>query len=709
MLVAVAVAAQCPPTTGASISACSGAAPSTCGFPGYACARSDANTQVVNSLTTVPPDAGANHCVAGSLQTCGNLTGLNHVINDPAYNGTGTSHIVRISDYSDLTATPPCGAQVGQGGAAAYNVFDSFDTSDSYLLIACTGGTTKMKWLNPSTGEVVTTGDPHGYVHTASGVWSLATAEVRAAYTAPGTFFYVSGSTIEKFTVTSGIAAAATAVADFKNGIPCWGATACPAWQASHTYVPGSNIVAAGHNWQDLNMGGNCTSGLAPPNWAAGIALATATAQGVVNDGSCSWFDNWIPPVSPIWAAGFSGSRDDKIFNLAMSNHSGQDSAGACFQVNYDLTTDQYHHLNTCTGNLYDTASNGTITYAGNIFLLTSNPWTGGRDARVVMHSSFMSMNGRWTAVGFNNCAQIDSGGPLNCNQPILNAYYWIIGTSRVLNSFDWFGTGTPGHSVLGHNVLAYKNQNDFNPHAYPGLSLPASGNIGGTLHQWFDVSAMNCQPNACWMAYSSTNPAMSWTFMWDQHSSWQSNQGADNTPICTETYGQSSPAGGQPLAEAWLWPPHYAWIGEVICYATDGSNHVAREAYVWNTQTSPDFNSTFNIGSMSADGKWWAFNSDWFCSLGSKTGTATSMCALPFQANHTYAVGELVAAPLYNSVLPDVYRVTTAGTSDGVQHGRPFWAACASSGCTLTVGTVGLTWEGASNQLSSVFIVKLQ
>jgi hypothetical protein len=167
----------------------------------------------------------------------------------------------------------------------------------------------------------------------------------------------------------------------------------------------------------------------------------------------------------------------------------------------------------------------------------------------------------------------------------------------------------------------------------------------------------------------------------------------------------------GSLIANSNLWPPIWPWAGEIICFATDGSNKITRQAYVYNTEGSTTlFNLQSNIASFSSDGQWAAFASDWFCTLGKQpTSTAPMLCGFPYQENHAYNAGEYVVCSIINATCQgNVYLVTSAGISGGpVANGT--WTACVTTGCVVTSGTASFSWQGKGNPFASVFLVKLQ
>jgi hypothetical protein len=188
--------------------------------------------------------------------------------------------------------------------------------------------------------------------------------------------------------------------------------------------------------------------------------------------------------------------------------------------------------------------------------------------------------------------------------------------------------------------------------------------------------------------------------WLFDQHPSWVANTGSDTSPVCTFVRPGTETGSG-------AWPPQYPWLGEIDCFATDGSNGIWREAYAYNTIANPNFSVWADIMNWSSDGNWVAFNSDWFCTLGSTSGAPTNLCGLPFQASHNYATaGEMVAPNNQATKGPPgyVYQVTMTGTS-----GSTYPAWCTTVGCTLTSGTVTFENVGPYNAQTGMFLVKLQ
>jgi hypothetical protein len=88
----------------------------------------------------------------------------------------------------------------------------------------------------------------------------------------------------------------------------------------------------------------------------------------------------------------------------------------------------------------------------------------------------------------------------------------------------------------------------------------------------------------------------------WDNHLSWQNANSSDNNP-----YLYSS----DPAAIT------YAWDQEIVGQSTDGSGKVWRFAHTFATYQSPYFSTSDAIGSVSQDGKFFIWSSDWSGQLG--------------------------------------------------------------------------------------------
>jgi hypothetical protein len=541
---------------------------------------------------------------------------------------------------------------------------------------------------------------------------------------------------------------------------------------------PGVSACAGPHSWQLLNATA-CTSGGSWPNFAMGATMVVdagggrqaGVSQWALEDGSCWWGDMWTPirnGGAVNWQAGGVGDVTDTIYSAAMGNHTGQDGAGSCFGVWYNSNTHVYEHLNTCSGNVYHTVCNGGTgyncangswgqSYVGNIYTANHPPGHNGYTGGHVIHAFFGSKNNQWIYITHGNCpfrigSATNHGKLVHCkfdNTTIVNGTSaWTAGPGIVifwfppgLKAFDIYSTtnphtGSPGHMAPGFWQFIYRPQNmsqGFNFQTNDFKDIPA-GPWTGVLpvtRTWHDVSkqpffannASACKPNVCWYPSGFNNIASyKRQTAWDEHSSWVSNDGTDQTPPCTLTYdlpGQGPASGsGAPLAGGG-WPHYSAWMGEVFCYSTAQSgadvNKVWRQGYAFNTYGAGNVNGWFNasagIGSLSSDGNWYAFNSDWYCTMGNGfTGTAAANCAPQFLKSHAYKVGEMMGGMYGACCQGKIYTVSVAGTSAGAPPTAATNGAwCATAGCTWKSNTVTFKYVGSYNAQLAVFLLKLQ
>ena len=89
-----------------------------------------------------------------------------------------------------------------------------------------------------------------------------------------------------------------------------------------------------------------------------------------------------------------------------------------------------------------------------------------------------------------------------------------------------------------------------------------------------------------------------------DDHVSWNNDDLTDKQPFATSTV--TMPLGTPIIA---------AWQNEILVFMPDGTVH--REAHTFNSGKSKFFSCQDAIGSVSQDGKWFFFSSDWEGTLG--------------------------------------------------------------------------------------------
>jgi hypothetical protein len=89
-----------------------------------------------------------------------------------------------------------------------------------------------------------------------------------------------------------------------------------------------------------------------------------------------------------------------------------------------------------------------------------------------------------------------------------------------------------------------------------------------------------------------------------DDHESWNNDDSTDSQPFATSTVTM-------PLGT----PITLPWQNEILVFMQDGTVH--REAHTFNSGKAKFFSCQYAIGSISQDGKWFFFSSDWEGTLG--------------------------------------------------------------------------------------------
>jgi hypothetical protein len=96
-----------------------------------------------------------------------------------------------------------------------------------------------------------------------------------------------------------------------------------------------------------------------------------------------------------------------------------------------------------------------------------------------------------------------------------------------------------------------------------------------------------------------------------DQHQSWNNVDPMDSVPFFSSTWSN-------------LKPFPAPWYNEIIGVAADGSGKTWRFAHTFITTNSQRFSTQYAIGSVSQDGRFFIFSSDWMGSLGSESGNVS-------------------------------------------------------------------------------------
>ena len=217
--------------------------------------------------------------------------------------------------------------------------------------------------------------------------------------------------------------------------------------------------------------------------------------------------------------------------------------------------------LNTQTGQVGgDWGANGTIN--------VTDRWT--------IHNVKLSKDGNWMVIVSTLCTS---------NSCSTSPYFWQIGTTNVISCGD-------GGSCSGHWTEGYRHwENNDNS--------PMSNQVIRSLGQATSVSNLT----------HTFPPGI--TVPFDQHQSWNNVDPADSLPFFSTTCSSTTPFPAP-------------WYNEIIAVSVDGSGKTWRFAHSFITARSQTFSTKNGIGTVSQDGKFFVFSSDWMGKLGSVKGATT-------------------------------------------------------------------------------------
>jgi hypothetical protein len=307
---------------------------------------------------------------------------------------------------------------------------------------------------------------------------------------------------------------------------------------------------------------------------------------------------------------------------------------------------------------------------------------------RFYMHEALQTHNASYALLDTNKNGCISG----NCTNGNLGPYVWTINSLNVVSCLEATGgdagqDGTcPGHSAKGNlHVVIGKN---FMSHLF--------SNLDSELVEQFHL------PNCTYLG----NPVNS-----DLHGSWVNADTLDSFPFFAVTTLVDRPYTG-----AYLNPGHCAYFNEVfgvVPHYQGTTIQTYRFTHTFNSGSNAVFVTQNAIGSVSQDGNFVAFTSDWLGTLGSEHNTSTCQIDGPLSTgtdwtlNHTY-VGSTVIYPHINGANnPGLYEFQanpTGGTSGGTEPSS--WPQTLGA----TVGDGSVTWTNVGiNCRGDVFIVKLR
>jgi hypothetical protein len=194
---------------------------------------------------------------------------------------------------------------------------------------------------------------------------------------------------------------------------------------------------------------------------------------------------------------------------------------------------------------------------------------------RWTIHNAKLSKDGEWMILVAANCR---SG---SCSR---GPYFWQVGTTNVSSCGQAGFCG--GHWTEGYTHWV---NNDNSP-------------LGNEILRSFaEATSVRNIPNRI-------PPDI--TVPFDQHQSWNNVDPSDSMPFFATTWSNTRP-----------FPA--AWYNEIIGIAADGSR-IWRFAHTFITTRSQVFSTQYAIGSVSQDGRFFIFSSDWMGNLGSESGATT-------------------------------------------------------------------------------------
>jgi Putative Ig domain len=199
---------------------------------------------------------------------------------------------------------------------------------------------------------------------------------------------------------------------------------------------------------------------------------------------------------------------------------------------------------------------------------------------RWTIHNVKLSKDGNWLILAATNCLSSScSKGP----------YFWQIGTTNV--------------SSCGASGLCSGHWTEGYSHWVNNNNTPLGDQVIRTF--------ANPEPRSITQSFPERIIAP-----FDQHQSWNNADPADSVPFIASTWS--------PLNKDFP----AAWYNEIIGVASDGSGKVWRFGHSFISSKSEVFSTRYAIGSVSQDGRFFLFSSDWMGTLGSESGDQTCRLA---------------------------------------------------------------------------------
>jgi hypothetical protein len=267
---------------------------------------------------------------------------------------------------------------------------------------------------------------------------------------------------------------------------------------------------------------------------------------------------------------------------------------------------------------------------------------------------------------------------------------------------------GATGHSARGYN-MNYQGKN-YQAYNFFNTSTPATddGTPAGALY----APATNVADAETPPPGSHVPNLLPFSVVDDQHGTAWSHGTTDLSPIALVTTLVCS-QGGTGGVGTFMCPSQYAsiWDSEIVAienavtrsspgnligadcnYSSGAAPCVYRLGHTFNTNDNWNFNGQNAIGTMSPDGNWLAFPTDWNKTLGCMDGTTTN-CWSSWEATAPAANGTAVSWTSDGATPPNVTLTMTNSfcPTGGSQY---YWVSGAvqTISCGTRAGTVLLT-----------------
>jgi hypothetical protein len=596
-----------------------------CGPPTYSCA--------LNNLAV----GGKNIIQLPSTPNMGNVTGTGTVVTPTDFNNPicrltdenfdpslqNVNFIVDAGTSGDETLSNTNGSLwvLGTTGGRAYPV------SISFVGNTCT--ITRLYASNPS--------------WTSTGGWYLTNDDPGWSYTNPNLLFEMDATNpeIDSYNVSgftpTGTPPSNVPVFDFRSGQSgSWGTTSANCLPSGYTM-----------NWSSYGKQNKFSNGGADQVFTAGLSnsfemhgsvasgtftlneLVTQTGTGATvlfvdidssNGALVGRNLTGSANNSGTWTGGSSGATfSPASLPLAGGQGTGVDvvfyEVGVgCMYLNMEtgaITADQAFSGGTgltCTG----TGCTGTVC---EVF---SGTCTTPFNDRFTLHNVKISKDGNWALIAGEICLSTSCNFTTS-STPVV----WQLGTTNVF-PLCVSPNGCSGHWTEG--TLNFVN-NDGSPNHYQEvIRLYGNNNTFTNIPMGLPWPAGNCTLNM------------------DQHPGWSNTNATDSLPFFTSTYDGSAPTG---------WNPFTCVLEDEIIGIHPTLGTVWRFAHTFNTDQSPILAVSIAVGSVSQDGRFYIFTSDWMGTLGGFNTAGggsllrTTACTINAAINANYCIGDVFVVQL--------------------------------------------------------------